>query len=814
MKTRQFLGGSVLTALLTCTTPAQAQLSTNPDKFLGNITTTYQIDYGKEKFYQLWNQITPENETKWDQIEGSRRGSFSWTNADKISNYAKQHKFPFKFHTLIWGSQYPGWMNNLSTQEQYKAIEEWMDAVKKRYPNLEIIDVVNEAIPGHAPAPYKNALGGDGVSGYDWIVKAFEMAYERWPNAILVYNDYNTFQWNTDQFITLVRAIRDAGAPVDAYGCQSHDLVGCSAATLKNSMKKLQDALKMPMYVTEYDIGDDNDANQLRDYKAQIPLLWEADYCAGVTLWGYIYGKTWTNDGKGYSGLIKDGKDRPAMTWLREYMQSDAAKTAKSPFPGMVKEASVYVKPASVKVAKGKPTTVEVRAKMRTKTIEKVEFYVNSVLKGTLTEAPYLFEYTPTSASKHNLKAVVTTTDGTKYERIGSFTAYNYKERKPYKDITLPGTLEAEDFDEGSDTQAFHDNDTKNEGTTAYRTDGAGVDIVTGNGGYAIGYTNDGEWLEYTVNITAGGIYSYEAIVSCGNDRNPVFSVSQVDGGQFVTLFQINVPQTDNGTWSTYKSVKGTIDVPLEAGTHILRIAVDKANGNLDKIIFTRLGNADEVKMGVIDRATSLSQLTGGQSFAIVDEAKQKAFYGSSAQNLGFDTYTKAFADGVSGYYFKLESLANSSDTSVRNYYLLRLYTPNEQPYSVYGDNGYLNSQPASQSCCFILGLQNRNGQDMKNGAVWDVQYVDGKGFTLKNIATGKYLQDNKPAKYDTPAYFTFATVGLTNTTGIQTLPTQSPTLNTGDVYSLQGVKVGNRSQWNSLPAGLYIVGGKKIYKK
>ena len=45
----------------------QAQLSSNPDKFLGNITTSGQIDFGTEKFYQLWNQITPENETKWDR---------------------------------------------------------------------------------------------------------------------------------------------------------------------------------------------------------------------------------------------------------------------------------------------------------------------------------------------------------------------------------------------------------------------------------------------------------------------------------------------------------------------------------------------------------------------------------------------------------------------------------------------------------------------------------------------------------------------------------------------------------------------------
>ena len=196
----------------------EAQLSTNPDKFLGNITTSYQIDYGNEKFYTLWNQITPENESKWDQIEGSRRGSFTWTNCDRINSYAKQHNFPFKFHTLVWGSQYPKWMDNLPKDQQYAAVVEWMDAVKRRYPDLAMIDVVNEAIDGHAPAPYREALGGSGVTGYDWIIKAFEMAYERWPDAVLIYNDYNTFQWNTDQFIDLVRTLRDAGAPIDAYG--------------------------------------------------------------------------------------------------------------------------------------------------------------------------------------------------------------------------------------------------------------------------------------------------------------------------------------------------------------------------------------------------------------------------------------------------------------------------------------------------------------------------------------------------------------------------------------------------------------------
>ena len=143
-------------ALLGCMS-ADAQLSSNKDKFLGNITTSYQVDYGKEKFYTLWNQITPENESKWDAIEGSGRGSFSFGGADNAYNYAKQHNFPFKYHCLIWGAQYPNWVNSLSKEEQYKAIEEYMDAVKKHYPELPMIDVVNEAIAGHQPAPYKAA---------------------------------------------------------------------------------------------------------------------------------------------------------------------------------------------------------------------------------------------------------------------------------------------------------------------------------------------------------------------------------------------------------------------------------------------------------------------------------------------------------------------------------------------------------------------------------------------------------------------------------------------------------------------------------
>jgi GH35 family endo-1,4-beta-xylanase len=590
LRMRTALTGLLLSAAAVLPSRMQAQLSTNPDKFLGNITTSYNVDYGKEAFHTLWNQITPENESKWSSIEGSRRGSFNW-GSDAAYNYAKKYGFPFKFHCLIWGAQYPGWVDNLSTEEQYKAIVEWMDAIKARYPDLPLIDVVNEAVSGHQPAPYKAALGGDGKTGYDWIIKAFEMAHERWPNAILIYNDYNTFQWQRSQFISLVRTLRDAGAPIDAYGCQSHDLTDMSSANFQAAMKEIQNALKMPMYSTEYDIGTSDDALQLQRYKEQIPYMWEADYCAGITLWGYIYGRTWTTDGN--SGIIKDGADRPAMAWLREYMKTDAAKNAKSPFPGMVKEASVYVKPATLSATKGESLGITVRASMRTKTIEKVELYVKRssastyTLLSTMTEAPYVAEYTPLSLGAYNLKAVVTTTDGTTYERLSGFSAYN--PRSTFKDMSLPGTVQFEDFDKGGDGVTFHDSNTTNSGTTAYRTDGGGVDIVQATGGYALGYTETGEWMEYTVNVKEPGLYAYDVTASSGNAGSAITVQLNGDSGLTDLTGSIAIPCVQQGNWDLYRTVHGRMIVPLDSGRQVIRVNVTGGSCNLDKMTFARI---------------------------------------------------------------------------------------------------------------------------------------------------------------------------------------------------------------------------------
>lgn len=600
MRKRKLALGALFASMMFASS-ANAQLSKNPDKFLGNITTRYQVDYGNEKFYTLWNQITCENESKWGSVEGTNN-SFNW-GCDNAVNYAKSHKFPFKFHALIWGAQHPSWFNSSMTPEnRYTELVGWMDAVKKKYPNLEIIDVANECVSGHQADTYlfQEALGGGGATGWDWLIKAFEMAHERWPNAILIYNDFNTFQWNTDQFIEICKTLRDAGAPIDAYGCQSHDLTDCSFSTFKSSMDKLQNSLKMPMYSTEYDIGTSDDALQKQRYSEQIPYMWEKDYCAGITLWGYIYGTTWTTDGN--SGIIKDGKDRPAMKWLREYMKSEKALNAKSPFPGMVKEASVYVKPEALNVEKGNTTSITVRAKMKTKIIEKIELYAKNKLIATMTEAPYVAEYTPTATGTEELKAVVTCTDGFTWTRYSQITVCN--PRAPYKNKIqeLPGTLQCENFDTGADGIAFHDNNSQKQGdASSYRTDATGIDIGKNGSNYVVGYGEVGEWMEYTVNVKEAGLYSYDITYSAPNDCAVSLAKSTSDGLVYLTDQKQTLYKTSS--WSTYKVAHGRLIIPLEEGEQRLRLSItggsDQYVVNLDKIVFTRIDINDGIKVAL-----------------------------------------------------------------------------------------------------------------------------------------------------------------------------------------------------------------------
>jgi len=279
----------------------------NKGRFVGNITTLGRV---RSDFTQYWDQITPENEGKWGSVEYAR-DVYNWSGLDAVYNYAKQHNIPFKQHTLIWGSQYPQWIDSLSPSEQAAEIEEWIRDFCHRYPDVDMIDVVNEATPGHAPANYARRAFGD-----NWIIRSFQLARQYCPNATLVLNDYNVLSWNTDEFIAMATPVVSAGV-VDALGLQAHGLADWSVSDIERKLNQVA-GLGLPLYISEYDIAKNNDQDQLRVMQSQFPLFYNHESVAGITLWGYVVGNTWVEG----SGLIySDGRPRPAMTWLMNYLK-------------------------------------------------------------------------------------------------------------------------------------------------------------------------------------------------------------------------------------------------------------------------------------------------------------------------------------------------------------------------------------------------------------------------------------------------------------------------------------------------------------
>lgn len=626
-----------------CILPASAQLSSNPNKFLGNITTRGNVEPGGgvPKYYTLWNQITCENESKWSSVEGSR-GTFNWGGANNAFNYAKQHNFTYKFHALVWGAQYPSWLENLSAKERFAAMTNWFDHAKSQYNTLPMIDVVNEAVGMHQQGNpmMKETLGGGGKTGYDWLIKAFEMAYERWPDAILIYNDYNSIRWDLNNYITLVQTLRDAGAPIDAYGNQSHELSDISLDELERVLKQQQDALKMPMFSTELDINIADDTKQKLQYQKVLPAFWEKPYCAGVTLWGHVLGATWVDN----SGLYREGEERPAMTWIKEYMQTDAAKNAAGPLPGTKKEASIYIRPASQKVAKGDVLPIMVRARMATKTIEKVDLYVGKDLIATMTEAPYLAEYTTTSSGTKELKAVVTTTDGSTYERYGCFQVLSSTiKREAYNEIVpeLPGTINAGEFDKGALGVSYS---------------GVSSTVYKSRDKFATTATQDGAWMEYTVDVAEDGLYTLEIEVASKKDGGS-FHVAEYtfDNLKFLTEFT-EVPNT--GSTTEFQTLRCPVTEYLTAGRHVLTLLVDKGGFYIKNMKFNLLPTFN--LPGIVE-AEDLVKSEGGSiistsnGFALGNLAANNwAEYSVNVTQAGKYSYEATVSSDVTGSKFNM----------------------------------------------------------------------------------------------------------------------------------------------------------------
>ena len=156
----------------------------------------------------------------------------------------------------------------------------------------------------------------------------------------------------------------------------------------------------------------------------------------------------------------------------------------------------------------------------------------------------------------------------------------------------IPGIFEAENYDLGGSGIAYFDTDATNNGGF-YRTDE--VDIQQSNeGGYHIGWAEQNEWLEYTVDVQAGADYRVIArVASADSDGNSGFTVSSDSGGSV----SFNVGST--GGWQSFTNIERTI--ALNAGEQILRIDITEDGVNIKSLEFIEVSSPDTYSLSVVN---------------------------------------------------------------------------------------------------------------------------------------------------------------------------------------------------------------------
>lgn len=170
------------------------------------------------------------------------------------------------------------------------------------------------------------------------------------------------------------------------------------------------------------------------------------------------------------------------------------------------------------------------------------------------------------------------------------FPAWEKPVRTPFlgAPMSIPGIIEAEDFDIGGEDFTYHDADEANI-PGKYRPDEA-VDIYDRLGnGFHIGNAIAGEWYEYSIDIKTEGLYNVTAHLA-----------SVYRGGKFqITIDSIQSKiVTMDGSGSNLNTKPFSTEMYLYPGTNIMRFTViSNPVFNIDKIVF-ELKNAT----AVIDR--------------------------------------------------------------------------------------------------------------------------------------------------------------------------------------------------------------------
>lgn len=163
---------------------------------------------------------------------------------------------------------------------------------------------------------------------------------------------------------------------------------------------------------------------------------------------------------------------------------------------------------------------------------------------------------------------------------IGSSTPPPTVTNTPYGGVArlIPGTIQAEDYDNGGINIAYKDNTTGNAGGKYRTTESVDLGYSSKEVSNYLGWTQAGEWLKYSVNISSSRTYSLQLRVASANAGKSVRI--EIDG---TTIATVAIPKTGGADKWTTVTVSG---INLTAGLKTLRLFNVTGGQNINNIKF------------------------------------------------------------------------------------------------------------------------------------------------------------------------------------------------------------------------------------
>jgi endo-1,4-beta-xylanase len=272
-----------------------------------------------------FNQVTAENEMKWEAIE-PEPGVFDFTRADAIVAFAQQNGMKVRGHTLVWHSQLAPWVETLVGPDAVREamtrhIQTVVAHYRDNFPGVVVAwDVVNEAMNVAQGAMGGTAIYRDSIFyrelGEGFIAEAFQIAYDTDPNVLLFYNDFgvegSAGAKSTGTF-DMVSGLVTAGVPIHGMGFQMHTGPtdqGPNASDFAANIARYA-GLGLQVEVTEMDvslcsIGDNALGRELQRfrYNRVVSACFESPACRSVSLWGLQDPASWLNDTGCTQGML------------------------------------------------------------------------------------------------------------------------------------------------------------------------------------------------------------------------------------------------------------------------------------------------------------------------------------------------------------------------------------------------------------------------------------------------------------------------------------------------------------------------------